>query len=113
MTAPKHEATAVAPASQPTPSRDEMIEEAWHGVPGESFVVFKAWPGYLMVGLAVLLVGFWDVAVENGFRGWSIITSVLIVVLAVGGFAVAIYLHNKMRSERLARIHEQYGVAHR
>ncbi|MFD5178059.1 hypothetical protein ACFWM1_19785 [Nocardia sp. NPDC058379] len=65
---------------------------------GETIEDTRNWPGLILIGLGLVMVGLALTAAGYGFAGWALIATMLCVVLLVGGIALVVLEHRRVKA---------------
>ncbi|RVW02173.1 hypothetical protein EGT50_10320 [Rhodococcus xishaensis] len=77
--------------------------------PGEAIEDSRNWPGYGLIGIAIVTLGMTLVAAGYGFRGWALITGVICAVSLVLGTTWVLIEHRRVKRLDAAGVLYPYG----
>ncbi|MFC8529331.1 hypothetical protein [Nocardia sp. NPDC057227] len=65
---------------------------------GEALEDTRNWPGMILVGLGIVLVGLTLVAAGYGFEGWAVIAGIACGVCLVVGVGLVVLEHRRVKA---------------
>ncbi|MFC9518097.1 hypothetical protein ACFTSD_20405 [Nocardiaceae bacterium NPDC056970] len=80
-----------------------------HDHPGEAIADTRNWPGYALVGVAIVTLGMALVAAGYGFAGWAWIAGTICAVSLVLGSALVLAEHRRVKRLDAAGVAFPYG----
>ncbi|KAF0846892.1 hypothetical protein [Nocardia caishijiensis] len=75
----------------------ESIEDAWN------------WPGLILIGVGVVLLALTLTAAGYGFEGWAVIAAILCVLCLLGGVAIVLAEHRRIKAREGLRLRDPCG----
>lgn len=64
---------------------------------GEAITDSRNWPGYLLIGTGIAVLGLFLVAAGYGFEGWALIAGVVCVLCLVVGATLVLLEHRRVK----------------
>ena len=77
--------------------------------PGEAIEDTRNWPGYGLIGVAIVTLGMALVAAGYGFQGWALIAGTICAVCLVLGTSLVVVEHRRVKRLDAAGVLYPYG----
>jgi len=77
--------------------------------PGEAIEDARNWPGYALIGVAIVTLGLTLVAAGYGFAGWAWIAGIVCVGALLVGTALVLAEHRRVKRLDNASLTDQVG----
>lgn len=82
---------------------------ALSGHPGEAIEDTRTWPGYGLIGIAIVTLGMTLVAAGYGFQGWALIAGLICAASLGLGTALVFIEHRRVKRLDEAGVLYPYG----
>ncbi|QCQ91363.1 hypothetical protein [Rhodococcus sp. SGAir0479] len=77
--------------------------------PGEAIEDARNWPGYALIGVAIVALGLTLVAAGYGFAGWAWIAGIICVAGLLGGTLLVLAEHRRIKRLENKSLSEPMG----
>ncbi|NLU84398.1 hypothetical protein [Rhodococcus sp. HNM0569] len=79
------------------------------GHAGEAMADEGGYPGFVMIGAGIAVLGMFLVALGYGFAGWAVVSGIVFGILMVGGLGYVLLRHRKVKHDEGRDLTDQVG----